>query len=409
MNTSVQITTPAGDATAADTGGTRFRILGALSLSHFLNDMMQSLILALYPMLKGDFSLTFTQIGIITLTFQFTASLLQPLVGLYTDRRPQPYALSVGMGFTLVGLMVLALAPSYAFVLLAAALVGTGSAVFHPEASRMARLASGGRHGFAQSMFQVGGYAGQATGPLVAAWIILPFGRISVGAFCAAALLAIGILWTIGNWYRAQRSAAKNKTATITAHKSPLPQAMVVTTMVILITLMLTKSFYVTSLNSYLTFYLIERFSVGVQAAQMYLFALLASVTVGTMAGGLLTDRLGRRKVIWISMLGATPFTLMLPYVGLELTGVLIVLIGLIMASASPAMLVYAQDILPGRVGLVAGLFFGLAFGIGGIGAAVLGKVADVTDITYVYRICSFIPLLGLLALFLPNIEGKRG
>ncbi len=404
MNTSAQDTAPA--SASNDNEGTRFRVLGALSFSHFLNDMMQSLMLALYPMLKGDFDLSFAQIGFITLMFQLTASLLQPLVGLYTDRHPQPYALSVGMSFTLAGLLVLSVAPSYGFVLLAAALIGTGSAVFHPESSRMARLASGGRHGIAQSIFQVGGSAGQSTGPLMAAWVIIPFGRHIVAAFAAAALIAAGILWAIGNWYRAHRLAARNKSA-VPVQKSGLRKSVVVTTMTILIVLVLSKTFYITSLNSYLTFYLIDKFEVSVPSAQMYLFALLFSVAVGTIVGGLLTDRVGRKAVIWFSILGAAPFTLALPYVGLELSGIFIVFIGLIIAAASPAMMVYAQDILPGRVGLVAGLFFGLAFGIGGLGAAVLGKVADMTSIGFVYQVCSFIPLIGLLAAFLPNIEKK--
>ena len=404
MNTSAQDTAPA--SASNDNEGTRFRVLGALSFSHFLNDMMQSLMLALYPMLKGDFDLSFAQIGFITLMFQLTASLLQPLVGLYTDRHPQPYALSVGMSFTLAGLLVLSVAPSYGFVLLAAALIGTGSAVFHPESSRMARLASGGRHGIAQSIFQVGGSAGQSTGPLMAAWVIIPFGRHIVAAFAAAALIAAGILWAIGNWYRAHRLAARSKPA-VPVQKSGLTKSVVVTTMTILIVLVLSKTFYITSLNSYLTFYLIDKFEVSVPSAQMYLFALLFSVAVGTIVGGLLTDRVGRKAVIWFSILGAAPFTLALPYVGLELSGIFIVLIGLIIAAASPAMMVYAQDILPGRVGLVAGLFFGLAFGIGGLGAAVLGKVADMTSIGFVYQVCSFIPLIGLLAAFLPNIEKK--
>ena len=395
-------------AVTNDSDGTRFRVLGALSFSHFLNDMMQSLILALYPMLKGDFHLSFAQIGIITLTFQITASLLQPLVGIYTDRHPKPYALSIGMGFTLVGMLVLAVAPSYAFVLLAAALVGAGSAVFHPESSRIARLASGGRHGLAQSIFQVGGNAGQAMGPLAAAWIIIPFGRPSVAAFSGVALLAVGILWSVGNWYRAHRIATASKPAVAAAPRPGLSKGKVIFSITILIVLLLSKSFYITSLNSYFTFYLIDRFSLSVPSAQMYLFVLLLSVAVGIILGGLVTDRLGRKKVIWFSILGAAPFTLMLPYANLQLTGVLIVLIGLTIAAAGPAILVYAQDILPGRVGLVAGLFFGLAFGIGGIGAAVLGKVADVTDITYVYKVCSFIPLIGLLTIFLPNIQTKR-
>ncbi len=410
-------TNPASDsAIAADTfkpapdpaDGTRFKVLGALSFSHFLNDMMQSLMLALYPMLKGDFSLSYAQIGMITLMFQFTASLLQPLVGIYTDKHPKPYALSIGMGFTLVGLLVLAVAPSYGFVLLAAALVGTGSAVFHPESSRVARLASGGRHGLAQSIFQVGGNAGQAMGPLAAAWIIIPFGRPSVGAFSAVALLAIGVLWSVGNWYSAHRIANAGKPAPASAMHSDLPKAAVTLSMTILMVLALSKAFYITSLNSYLTFYLIERFGTSVSTGQFYLFLLLASVAVGTLLGGVVTDRIGRRNVIWISILGAAPFAMLLPYTNLEWTGVMIVLIGLMSASSFPAIIVYAQDIMPGRVGMVAGLFFGLSFGIGGLGAALLGKLADVTDIVYVYKVCSFILLLGLLTAFLPNLDKKH-
>ena len=412
MNTSAQSTAPkpeAGTGAATnDSEGTRFRVLGALSFSHFLNDMMQSLILALYPMLKGDFSLSYAQIGIITLTFQITASLLQPLVGFYTDRHPKSYALSIGMGFTLVGLLVLAVAPSYAFVLLAAGLVGTGSSVFHPESSRIARLASGGRHGLAQSIFQVGGNAGQAMGPLAAAWVIIPLGRPSVAAFSAFALLAIGILWSVGNWYRAHRIAAARKPAVAAPHRLNLSRGKAIFSITIIISLVLSKSFYFSSLSSYLTFYLIDKFSLSVPAAQIYLFGFLFSVAVGTLLGGLVSDRIGRKNVIWFSILGAAPFTLMLPYADLYVTGILTVIIGLVMASAFPAMLVFAQDIVPGRVGLVAGLFFGLAFGIGGLGAAVLGKVADVKDIDYVFHLCSFIPLMGLLTAFLPNIEKKR-
>ncbi len=412
MNTSAQSTAPkpeAGTGAATNDGeGTRFRVLGALSFSHFLNDMMQSLILALYPMLKGDFSLSYAQIGIITLTFQITASLLQPLVGFYTDRHPKSYALSIGMGFTLVGLLVLAVAPSYAFVLLAAGLVGTGSSVFHPESSRIARLASGGRHGLAQSIFQVGGNAGQAMGPLAAAWVIIPLGRPSVAAFSAFALLAIGILWSVGNWYRAHRIAAARKPAVAAPHRLNLSRGKAIFSITIIISLVLSKSFYFSSLSSYLTFYLIDKFSLSVPAAQIYLFGFLFSVAVGTLLGGLVSDRIGRKNVIWFSILGAAPFTLMLPYADLYVTGILTVIIGLVMASAFPAMLVFAQDIVPGRVGLVAGLFFGLAFGIGGLGAAVLGKVADVKDIDYVFHLCSFIPLMGLLTALLPNIEKKR-
>ena len=399
-------------AAAASSEGTRFRVLGALSFSHFLNDMMQSLILALYPMLKADFSLSFAQIGVITRMFQFTASLLQPLVGIYTDRRPQPYALTVGMGFTLVGLLVLAVAPSYGFVLLAAMLVGTGSSVFHPESSRMARLASGGRHGLAQSIFQVGGNAGQAMGPLAAAWIIIPFGRHSVAGFSAVALIAMGVLWTVGNWYVAQRAAATATGAVKAAARAVIGPAIsrrrVVISVAILMVLVLSKNFYVTSLSSYYTFYLMDKFGLSVSSAQTCLFVLLFSVAAGTLLGGLVADRVGRKNVIWFSILGAAPFTLALPHANLEWTIALTVIIGLVIASAFSAIVVFAQDLMPGRVGLVAGLFFGLSFGVGGLGAALLGKVADVTSINTVYNICAFIPLMGLLAAALPNIEHQK-
>jgi len=416
MNSSAQASTlPAATlhAPQAKSEGTRYRVLGALSFSHFLNDMMQSLILALYPMLKADFSLSFAQIGLITLMFQLTASLLQPLVGIYTDRRPQPYALSIGMGFTLVGLLVLSVAPSYGFVLLAAMLVGTGSSVFHPESSRMARLASGGKHGLAQSIFQVGGNAGQAMGPLAAAWIIIPFGRHSVAGFSAVALIAMGVLWTVGNWYIAQRAAlgAAGKAKADAAHAAAGPgisSRRVAISVVILMVLVLSKNFYITSLSSYYTFYLIDKFGLGVSSAQTCLFVLLFSVAVGTLLGGLVADRVGRKNVIWFSILGAAPFTLALPHANLEWTIALTVVIGLVIASAFSAIVVFAQDLMPGRVGLVAGLFFGLSFGVGGLGAALLGKVADVTSINTVYSICAFIPLMGLLAAALPNIEHKK-
>ena len=387
--------------------GTRYRVLGALSFSHFLNDMMQSLILAIYPQLKGDFSLSYAQIGVITLMFQLTASLLQPLIGSYTDKHPQPRALSIGMGFTLVGLLVLAVAPNYAMVLVAAALVGTGSAIFHPESSRMARLASGGRHGFAQSIFQVGGSAGQAMGPLAAAWVIIPFGRPSVAAFSAAALMAMAVLWQVGNWYLAHRVASAGRPAAV-VKPSPLPPRAVVLAVSILMLLVLSKSFYITSINSYYTFYLIDKFGVTVSGAQMYLFLFLVSVSVGTLLGGLVTDRLGVRPVIWLSILGAAPFTLMLPYASLGWTAVLTVLIGLITAASFSAIIVFAQELMPGRVGLVAGLFFGLAFGIGGLGAALLGWIADQTSIPTVYQLCSFIPLIGLLTALLPKLPSNK-
>jgi FSR family fosmidomycin resistance protein-like MFS transporter len=385
---------------------TGFGVLGALSFSHFLNDMMQSLILAIYPLLKGEFNLSFTQIGLITLTYQITASLLQPVVGLYTDRHPKPYSLSVGMGFTLLGLLLLAFAPSFEVVLFAAALVGTGSSIFHPESSRVARMASGGRHGLAQSVFQVGGNAGSAAGPLIAAWIIIPHGQRSIGFFSLAALLAMIVLFFVGNWYKANRGAYHKKAISKTVTSVPNKRRMVAVG--ILLMLIFSKYFYLASINSYLTFYLIDKFQLPVQSAQMYLFVFLFSVALGTLMGGPIGDKIGRKYVIWGSILGVAPFTMLLPYANLFWTGVLVVVIGLIIASAFSAILVYAQELIPGNVGMVSGLFFGFAFGMGGIGAAVLGKLADTTNVEFVYHVCAYLPFIGLLAVFLPDMDSAR-
>jgi FSR family fosmidomycin resistance protein-like MFS transporter len=381
-------------------------ILLALSFSHLLNDLIQSLIPAVYPILKSSFDLTFTQVGLITFTFQVTASLLQPVVGLYTDRHPQPFSLSVGMGFTLLGLVLLSVAGSFPALLLAAGLVGVGSSVFHPESSRMARAASGGRHGLAQSLFQVGGNAGSALGPLLAAFIVVPGGQGSIAWFSVVALAAIAILFHVGRWYQAWLIARSAK-----AHaggrgdgRSALSRVRVGVAVAVLLCLIFSKYFYLASLSSYFTFYLIDRFQLSVPAAQVYLFVFLGSVAAGTFAGGPIGDRLGYKVVIWVSILGVLPFTLLLPYANLFWTGVLIVPIGLILASAFSAILVYAQELLPRRIGLVAGLFFGFAFGMGGLGAAVLGRLADLTSIGHVYRVCSFLPMLGLLTALLPNL-----
>jgi FSR family fosmidomycin resistance protein-like MFS transporter len=384
---------------------TYFVVLVALSFSHLLNDMIQSLIPAIYPLLKESFDLNFMQVGLITLTFQLTASLLQPLVGLYTDKHPQPWSLAVGMGFTLVGLLLLAWAGSFPLILVAAALVGVGSSVFHPESSRMARAASGGRHGLAQSLFQVGGNAGSAVGPLLAAFIVVPRGQTSVAAFSFFALLAILLLVSVGRWYRARLLAgtAPRAGASAAESRSGLSRARVGFAVLILLCLIFSKYFYLVSLSSYYTFYLIDKFHVSVPTAQLYLFVFLGAVAVGTVAGGPVGDRFGYKFVIWASILGVLPFTLALPYVDRFWTGLLTVPIGLILASAFPAILVYAQELLPRRVGLVAGLFFGFAFGMGGLGAAVLGELADATSIRFVYRVCSFFPAIGLLAAFLPN------
>jgi FSR family fosmidomycin resistance protein-like MFS transporter len=386
-------------------GGTAFTVLAAISFSHFLNDMMQALLPAMYPMLKQDFGLSFGQVGLITFTFQLTASLLQPAIGSYTDRRPQPYSLMTGMTFTLAGLILLSVAGSFPMVLVSAGLVGLGSAVFHPESSRVARMASGGQHGLAQSLFQVGGNAGSAVGPLAAAFVVLPRGQRSVAWFSAAALLAIVVLWRVGGWYRRRRASAAGAAAVRGPTHAPVPRAQVRLALAVLVVLVFSKYIYLASLTSYYTFYLIHRFGVSVQSAQLHLFWFLGAVAAGTIIGGPVGDRIGRKRVIWGSILGVLPFTLALPYVGLAWTGVLSVIIGLILASAFSAILVYAQELLPGRVGMISGLFFGLAFGIAGIGAAVLGELADHTSIEFVYHLCSYLPALGLLTGFLPDLE----
>lgn len=416
MQTSIQKDTLAGDPAAkipapAQTaaGGasrTAYTVLGAISFSHLLNDMIQSLILAIYPMLKDNFALSFAQIGLITLTYQITASLLQPLVGLYTDKRPQPYSLPVGMGFTLAGLVLMSMAPNFGVLLVAAALVGCGSSVFHPESSRVARMASGGRYGLAQSVFQVGGNAGSSLGPLLAALIVIPHGQRSIAWFSVAALVAIVVLANIGRWY-SRHPATKKKAGTRALHPS-LSKSRVALAVGVLVLLVFSKYFYLASLNSYFTFYLIDKFHLSVQAAQIHLFVFLAAVAAGTIIGGPIGDRIGRKYVIWVSILGVAPFTLMLPYANLIWTSVLTVVIGVVLASAFSAIIVYAQELIPGNVGMVAGLFFGFAFGLGGVGAAVLGDLADATSIGFVYKVCSFLPLIGVLTVFLPNLEQKR-
>jgi MFS transporter, FSR family, fosmidomycin resistance protein len=395
-------------ASAPSTSGTQrtvYSVLGAISFSHLLNDMIQSLILAIYPMLKDNFSLSFGQIGLITLTYQITASLLQPLVGVYTDKRPLPYSLPVGMGFTLCGLLLMSVAPSFGVLLVAAALVGCGSSVFHPESSRVARMASGGRHGLAQSLFQVGGNAGSSLGPLLAAAIIIPHGQRSIAWFSVAALIGIFVLTQIGRWYKAHPGMKKKRVETPHVTLSRARVAMAISVLVLLV---FSKYFYLASINSYFTFYLIDRFHLPVQAAQVHLFVFLAAVAAGTIIGGPVGDRIGRKYVIWGSILGVAPFTLLLPYANLFWTGVLTVIIGVVLASAFSAILVYAQELIPGKVGMVAGLFFGFAFGLGGIGAAVLGQLADATSIGFVYKVCSFLPLIGILTVFLPDVESKR-
>ena len=401
----MQTATEVGHSAPTPKEVTGFRVLGAISVAHFLNDMIQSLILSIYPLLKGNFHLSFAQIGLITLTYQMTASILQPVVGMYTDKHPKPYSLALGMGFTLVGLLLLSVASHYGIVLFAAALVGTGSSIFHPESSRVARMASGGRHGLAQSIFQVGGNAGSAMGPLLAAWIIIPHGQTSIAWFSVAALLAIVILWQIGNWYKRRRSEMSTKAGKSGHSHAVLPRRQVMFSIGILLLLIFSKYFYMASLSSYFTFYLISKFHLSIQDAQFQLFMFLFAVAVGTVLGGPIGDKVGRKWVIWASILGVAPFTLMLPYANLFWTGVLSVVIGIILASAFSAILVFAQELVPGKVGTISGLFFGFAFGMGGVGAAALGKLADMTDIYFVYQVCSFLPLLGLAAAFLPRLE----
>jgi MFS transporter, FSR family, fosmidomycin resistance protein len=394
----------------AETGGTAemtaVATLAAISLAHFLNDMIQSLLPAIYPILKDSFDLDFTRIGIITLAFQVTASLLQPLIGLYTDRWPKPYSLTVGMGCTLVGLILLSQAPNYGVILAGAVMVGFGSAVFHPESSRVARLASGGRYGLAQSVFQVGGNVGTAVGPLLAALIIVPFGQSSIAWFSVAALLGMIVLFNVGTWYRHRLSAvaAHGRTAAGALH---LPHGRVAVALTILAVLVFSKFIYLSSLISFYTFYLIDRFDVSVQLSQILLFVFLFAVAVGTVAGGILGDRYGRKIVIWVSILGSLPFTLALPYANFFWTVTLSMIIGLIIASAFSAIVVMAHAVLPGRIGMVSGLFFGFAFGIAGIGAAGLGILADATSIVFVFKVCSLLPAVGLLTAFLPNVGGR--
>ncbi len=390
------------------TNATVFPILFALSFSHLLNDTIQSLIPAIYPLVKASYHLTFSQIGLITLTFQLAASLFQPFVGRYTDKKPQPYSLAIGMGFTLTGLVTLSLANSFPLLLFSVALVGTGSSIFHPEASRMAHAASGGRKGLAQSVFQLGGNFGSSIGPLLAAWIIVPKGQFSVIWFSAIALLAITVLSYVGNWYKnylVNREAKKSISATET-HQ--LSRKTVVSAIVILLVLIFSKYFYMASLTSYFTFYLIDKFHVSVQTSQIYLFVFLFSVAAGTLLGGPIGDKIGRKYVIWVSILGAAPFALLLPHANLFWTGVLIVPIGMILASAFSAILVYAQELIPGKVGLVAGLFFGFAFGMGGLGSALIGNLADKTSINYVFSVCAYLPLIGMITVFLPNISTTK-
>ena len=385
------------------TSRTLFRVLAAISFCHLLNDMVQSLLPSIYPILKSQFHLDFAHLGLLTLTYQVVASLLQPIIGQFTDKRPKPYALATGMTFTLCGLLLLAIAPTFHWLLVASCLIGIGSSIFHPESSRIARMASGGKHGFAQSFFQVGGNSGSAIGPLLAAYFVSQ--QKNMAWFTIPAIVGIIILLRVGRWFKATHAVAK-KQAEHHAHVYLSP-GRVIFAITILIALIFSKYFYLASLTSYYTFYLIQRFHVSVQTSQIMLFLFLGAVAAGTLIGGSAGDRYGRKLVIWISILGVLPFTLILPYANLAWTGVLSVIIGFVIASAFSAILVYAQELLPGRVGMISGLFFGFAFGMGGIGAAVLGKLADATSIITVYHLCAYLPAIGLLTGFLPDIDAS--
>jgi FSR family fosmidomycin resistance protein-like MFS transporter len=406
----VGVAAPGVGAIAQGTGeGAVFAILWSLSFCHLLNDMIASLVPAIYPLFKNSFSLDYAEVGLITLAYQCTASIFQPVVGLYTDRRPQPYSLAAGMGFTLMGLLVLSVASSFAMIIGAAALVGMGSSIFHPESSRVARMASGGQHGLAQSLFQVGGNLGSSLGPLLAAFIVIPRGQGSIAWFTLAAFTAMVVLARVGSWYKGRRHAlAVRGRLHALDGLVVLSQRKVALSLFVLLVLIFSKFFYSAGLTNFYIFYLMDRFQLPVGTAQIYLFVFLASVALGTLLGGPIGDRMGRKFVIWFSILGVFPFTLALPFADLFWTGILTVMIGVIMSSAFSAILVYAQELIPGRVGLVGGLFFGLAFGMAGIAAAVLGWLADVTSIREVYIICSYLPLLGLLTWFLPTVERKR-
>jgi FSR family fosmidomycin resistance protein-like MFS transporter len=387
---------------------TAVAVLGAISFCHLLNDMMQSLLPALYPILKSSLGLGFGEIGLITLTYQLTASVLQPVIGLAADKRPQPYSLVAGMGFTLVGLLLLSHSGSLYVLLGAAAMIGMGSSIFHPEASRVARMASGGRHGLAQSFFQVGGNFGSALGPLLAAFVVLPRGQGSVAWFSLAAVLGMILLSRVGGWYRDHMSANAKLGLAAPVHGTGLSAKQTGFAITILLLLVFSKYFYLASITSYFTFYLIDKFHVSVETSQLYLFIFLGAVALGTIIGGPIGDRFGRKRVIWASILGVLPFTLILPHANLFWTGTLSAVIGVILASAFPAIIVYAQELLPGKVGMVAGLFFGFAFGMGGIGAAVLGQLADATSIRFVYQLCAFLPAIGLLTALLPSMHASK-
>ena len=406
--TSVQVQAAPVRNTPLAVPSTVLTVLFAISFSHLLNDTVQALLPSIYPMLRDSFNLSFAQLGWITFTFQCTASLFQPVVGFITDKRPMPHSLAVGMGLTFVGLLALAVANSYALVLVSAATIGLGSAIFHPEASRVAYMAAGPRRGFAQSLFQVGGNTGSALGPLLAALVIVSRGRGYLAWFALVPMLGAVVLWKIGTWQKENFHRIKPRPVA-GGHAAPtLPRGRVIAALSVLVALIFSKYVYLTSMTTYYTFYLIHHFQVSVRTSQLLLFVFLFSVALGTIIGGPIGDRIGRKRVIWVSILGVAPFTLLLPYVGLTATVVLTVFIGTILASAFSAILVYAQELVPGKVGMIAGLFFGLAFGIAGIGSAALGHLADRTSIEFVFRLCAFLPLIGLLTALLPDVEPQR-
>lgn len=394
---------------AANTNKTVYSVLFAVGIAHLLNDSIQSVIPAVYPILKSNYALSFTQIGIITLVFQLTASILQPFVGLYTDKYPKPKSLAIGMLLALAGLISLAFAPDFAYILLAVSILGIASSIFHPEASRVAHLASGGKRGLAQSIFQVGGNAGNSMGPLMTAFIIIPFGQKYIGWIGVLAVLGMFLLLYVGNWYsmKLAENAARSKTHTAAVQTSGVSKPRIIVSIFLLLVLMFSKYFYMASMSSYFTFYLMNKFHISVQDSQLYLFAFLISVAVGTIVGGPLGDRYGRKLIIWCSILGAAPFTLLLPHMGLAMTIVMAVCVGLVLSSAFSAIVVYATELIPGKIGLVSGLLFGLAFGLGGIGSAVLGWLADTTSIEYVFKVCAYLPLIGIVTIFLPNIKNS--
>ncbi|HEY4193276.1 MAG TPA: MFS transporter [Mesorhizobium sp.] len=400
--TATAATTPAQSSAQA----TALAVILAVSLCHGINDIMQSLLAAIYPLLKQNYGLDFWQIGLLTFTFQMTASMLQPVIGMVTDKKPMPYSLPYGMASSLIGLIVLAYAGHYWLLLVGASLIGIGSAVFHPESSRIARLASGGRHGLAQSLFQVGGNAGQAMGPLLAAFVVVPFGQKSIAWFAIGSMIGIIVLWQVSGWYTRLRAATKHHKAAI--YVSPFPKKRVAWALTILTLLVLTKNAYIASLSSYYTFYVIHKFGVSVQTSQVLLFAFLGSSALGILLGGPFGDRFGQKAMIWFSIVGVLPFTLALPYANFEWTVILTIIIGLILSSAFSNIVVFAQELVPGRVGMIGGIFFGLAFGVGGIAAALLGVVADEMGIDFVFQVCSYLPFLGLLTIFLPNMKEAR-